>query len=234
MWHAANPPSNPKLLDLLATSLQSNGYNMRFLLREMALSKTYQRSSQASTENEPNQDVNYNIGLMKPLTPEQLAWSMMQATGLTATTLVSLKAKQIKADAKKGPQQVEQPQWQEEALHGALKAHVTTFVTKFGIVGAQTSRFDASADQALFLRNGPLVQSWLVPAGDNLIARLKKLESSAEIADELYLSVFSRHPNTEEIQQIEAFLKDNQQNRDSDLQQLAWAVLSSDEFRFNH
>ncbi|WP_298860390.1 DUF1549 domain-containing protein [uncultured Gimesia sp.] len=234
MWHADNPPSHPKLLDLLTNELQKNGYNMRLILRELALSKTYQRSSQISAESEIAKEINFGVGQLKPLSPEQLAWSMMQATGLTAKTLKSLKTKQIKADPKNGAKKIEEPLWQEEALHGALNKNVTAFITTFGFVGAQSSRFDASADQALFLRNGPLVQSWLVPAGDNLTARLKKLKTSSEIAEELYLSVFSRLPEKTEAENVVAYLNDNQKKSQQALQQLVWAALSSDEFRFNH
>lgn len=234
MWHADNPPSHPKVLALLTETLLQNDYNMRLLLREMALSKTYQRSSQVSEGAELTKQIDFGVAQLKPLSPEQLAWSMMQATGLTAKTLKRLKAKQIKVDAKKGSQKAEEPLWQEEVLHGALKGSVTTFVTTFGIVGAQTSRFDASANQALFLRNGPLVQSWLIPSGNNLTARLMKLESSAAITEELYLSVFSRFPTEVESEQVTKYLGGNKKPLQQDIQQLVWAALSSDEFRFNH
>lgn len=234
MWHADNPPSNPKLLDLLTESLRKNNYNIRLMLREMALSKTYQRSSQVANDDKIPEEASFSVALLKPLSPEQLAWSMMQATGLTEKTLNSLKAKQIKADAKKGQQKVEEPQWQEEALHDALNRNVTAFVTTFGFVGAQTSQFDASANQALFLRNGPLVQSWLVPSKNNLTARLKKLKTSNQIAEELYLSVYSRYPTKTETAQVVEFLKGTPVQSNQSLQQLVWATLASDEFRFNH
>jgi len=234
MWHADNPPSNPKLLALLTDTLKQNDYDMRLLLRELALSKTYQRSSHVSNEAEIADETDFGIGLLKPLSPEQLAWSMMQATGLTENTLINLKAKQIKADPKQGPQQTEEPQWQEEALHTALNRNVTTFVSTFGTVGAQSSQFNASANQALFLQNDPLVQSWLVPSRNNLTARLKKLKTTPQIAEELYLTVFSRYPSEAETEQVAAFLTDTETQSNQDLQQLVWAALSSDEFRFNH
>lgn len=234
MWHADNPPSHPKVLDLLTKAFQEHNSDMRFLLREMALSKTYQRSSHVSADAEFPKEVNYGVGLLKPLSPEQLAWAMMQATGVAEKTLASVKAKQVKVDAKKGTKQADDPQWQEEKLHEALKGNVTSFVTTFGKVGAQSSRFDASANQALFLLNGPLVQSWLTPSGTNLTARLKKLKTAPEIAEALYLAVFSRLPEQTEIEQVAAYLKVSQDQPDQGLPQLVWAALSSDEFRFNH
>lgn len=234
MWHADNPPSHPKVLALLTKAFQEHDSDMRFLLRELALSKTYQRSSHVSADAEFPEEVNFGVGLLKPLSPEQLAWAMMQATGVTEKTLASVKAKQVKEDAKKGTKQADDPQWQEEKLHEALKGNVTSFVTTFGTVGAQSSRFDASANQALFLLNGPLVQSWLTPSGTNLTARLKKLKTAPRIAEALYLAVFSRLPEQTEIEQVAAYLKASENQPDQGLPQLVWAALSSDEFRFNH
>ena len=42
--HADNPPTHPELLDLLADELAAMKYDMRAFLRELALTKTYQRS----------------------------------------------------------------------------------------------------------------------------------------------------------------------------------------------
>ncbi|QDV16003.1 hypothetical protein Pan153_06220 [Gimesia panareensis] len=234
MWHSDNPPTHPKIVKLLTEELQSHDYNLRYLFRELALTKTYQRQSHVSPETELPEKNLYGMGLLKPLTPEQLAWSMMQATGVTTATLEGLQAKQRKVDEKKKTKLAEDPLWQEEALQTALKGNVTAFVRTFGIVGAQTSRFDASADQALFLLNGTTIQAWLSPSGNRLTARLKKLEQPAEIAEELYLAVFSRFPSETEIKQVSEFLKSNPKYSDQDLQQLVWAALSSDEFRFNH
>ena len=100
MWHAANPPSHPALLKLLADSLHEHGYDLRFLLRELALTKTYQRSSQSRRGAEAVNEDRFAVALLKPLSPEQFAWSMMQATGLTPQTLENLKAQ---AQKKRSP-----------------------------------------------------------------------------------------------------------------------------------
>ena len=44
--HSANPPSHPELLDLLADEFAAHKFDVKWLLREIALSKTYQRSSE--------------------------------------------------------------------------------------------------------------------------------------------------------------------------------------------
>ena len=233
MWHSENPPSHPALLDLLADALADNDYDMQYLLREMALTKTYQRSSQHKNDVDKPKDDRCTVALLKPLSPEQLAWSMMQATSLTEATLEDLKTKHLKAGAENAAKQVEDPLWQEESLHNALKSHVDTFSGLFGVVGIQTSRFDASANQALFLRNGTAVQSWITAGGGGLTSRLAAL-TPPQLIDELYFSIFSRPPTVEENQFVTLFLEQHQNNKDAALGQLVWAALSSAEFRFNH
>lgn len=234
MWHSDNPPTHPKIVSLLSEELANHEFNLRYVIRELALTQTYQRSSHVSAETEIPERSAYQMSLLKPLTPEQLAWSMMQATGVTSATLERLQMKQRKVDEKQKTKNADDPLWQEEALHDALKGNVAAFVRTFGIVGAQTTRFDASADQALFLLNGTTIQAWLAPSGNQLTARLKKLDQPTAIAEELYLSVFSRFPTETEIKQVALFLEGDPKPADQDLQQLIWAALSSDEFRFNH
>ncbi|MBC8355961.1 MAG: DUF1553 domain-containing protein [Planctomycetes bacterium] len=233
MSHSGNPPSHPALLDLLAEEFHEHNYDVRYLLRELALTKTYQRSSLYKVGAENLADDRFAVALLKPLTPEQLAWSMMQATSLTDATLDDLKTQYLLADAENDPAQIEDLLWQEEALHDSLKSHVDTFVGFFGVAGIQTSQFDASANQALFLRNGAELQNWLEPSGQRLTAHLATLDGP-QLVDEFYFSVFSRPPNAEEVQQVTMFLEEYKENRDAAIEQLVWAALSSAEFRFNH
>src|SRR5262249_56390524 len=99
--------------------------------------------------------------------------------------------------------------------------------------GAPAS-FEATSDQALFLANGPTVRSWLAPRSGNLTARLAALTGDA-VAEELYLSVLTRWPDAEERQEVAAYLAARAPARRAPaLQDLAWALLASAEFRFNH
>ena len=45
LHHSDNPPSHPELLDLLAREFIAHRYDVKWLLRELALTETYQRSS---------------------------------------------------------------------------------------------------------------------------------------------------------------------------------------------
>ncbi len=105
MDHSDNPPSHPALLDLLTQELMAHKYDVKWLLREIALSKTYQRSSEVPTSLKKVPVDRYLIGNLKPLSPEQFAIAMIQASGLRdAHRLAAKNATEAQLDAKEAGQ----------------------------------------------------------------------------------------------------------------------------------
>jgi hypothetical protein len=212
MDHPSNPPSYPELLDLLTQDMGARKFDMRGFLREIALSEVYQRSSEVPANVDPKSLPVYTTAALKPLTPEQLAFSLMQATGLTDSTRLSFGKSATEA-----------------AIYSRLAPNLPPFVRAFASPAGTAQSFDARMDQALFLANGPTVRSWLQPRPGNLLTRLQKLSGSA-LADELYLSILTRLPDEQERNEVAAFLK----RKPDGIADLAWALLASTEFRFNH
>jgi hypothetical protein len=66
------------------------------------------------------------------------------------------------------------------------------------------------------------------------VDRLNRLAEPAAVAEELYLSVLTRLPAAEEIREVSDYLKGRTADRPAALAELAWALLASAEFRFNH
>ncbi len=215
--HSANPPSHPELLKLLTDDIAARKFDMRGFLRELALSQTYQRSSEQSSPGKEPEPTSYTVALLKPLTPEQLAWSLMQATGLTDAERQALGKNATEA-----------------TLYARLSPNVTPFVKAFGNPPGQAQEFDARLEQALFLANGAAVRSWLTPRPGNLIDRLSKMSNTDALAEELYLSVLTRWPSAEERKEVTDFMTARSKDRTAALQDMAWALLASAEFRFNH
>jgi hypothetical protein len=217
MDHPANPPSHPALLDLLADDLAAHKFDVRYFLRELALSQTYQRSSELPPGVKELPPSRFAVAILKPLSPEQLAWGLMQASGLTDAERRAL-----------GPKATE------AALYGRLAGNLTPFIRAFGGPPGKPAAFDATLDQALFLANGPVVRGWLAPRPGGLTDRLTRLTTSDAVAEELYLSVLTRRPDGEERKEVADFLASRSRDRAAALQDLAWALLASTEFRFNH
>jgi hypothetical protein len=218
--HEANPPSHPELLKMLADQLAAMKFDVKAFLREVALSKTYQRSSAVSPglKQLPDESA-FAMAPLRPLSAEQLAFSIMQAAGHIEVERKAL-----------GPKATE------AALFARLAGNVGQLASVFGGQPGEPAdgRAEPTVAQALFLRNGALINGWLAPRGDNLTARLAKLKDTRALAEELYLSVLTRLPSDEEKKEVSEFLASRQADRPVALQELAWALLTSAEFRFNH
>ena len=217
MDHPANPPSHPELLTLLADDIAGHKFDIRYFLRQLALSQTYQRSSEAPAGLKDDEPGRYAVAIIKPQSPEQLAWSLMQATGLVEITRKALG-----------------PRADEAGVFARLGGNLAPFVNTFGNPAGTAEAFDSRLEQALFLANGPTVRSWLPPSPGNLTARLAAAANNDALADELYVSVFTRLPTPEERKETADFLVSRQADRPRALQDLVWALLTSAEFRFNH
>lgn len=207
LMHKDNPASHPEVLELMANELAAHEFDLRWLLRELALTKTYQRSTIASfeTDNVPLQS--YRVALEKPLLSEQLLQSMLTATGMSGSIkeekqLADLQAKFDKAFAL--------PAREPEVEHAP------------------------SVKAALFLLNDPSVIGWLKPQAGNLAERLEKLTDAGALADELYLSILTRKPSDEEKKAIADYLEKHKETRPEAIRTLAWSLLASNEFGINH
>ena len=62
----------------------------------------------------------------------------------------------------------------------------------------------------------------------------RRLPTPSAVAEELYLSLYTRRPTDEERAEVARYLADRGKERVPALQELAWALLASTEFRFNH
>jgi hypothetical protein len=182
----------------------------------------------------------FNIAVVEPLTPEQLGWSILQATGQLerqqAAELAKLnKAKPLKPEELKDAAKIaERDREADAATYASLSKTVVRFVTLFGgQKGQPQDAFFATVEQALFFANGGEIRSWLSPSGDNLTGRLLKLEESNVLAEELYVSTFTRQPTTDEVAEITSYLEQRKEDRSAAIQEIAWALLTSIEFRFN-
>jgi hypothetical protein len=215
--HPGNPPTHPELLALLADDIAARKFDVRGFLRELALSRTYQRSSElppGAAEPDPE---HLTSALLKPLSPEQLAFALLQATGVADAERKALGAKASEA-----------------ALDARLAPQASPLVKAFASPPGTPQVFDPRLDQALFLANGAAVRAWLAPRPGSLTGRLAVLPAADAIAEELYLSVLTRLPEAEERREVAEFLAARPGDRTAALQDLAWALLASAEFRFNH
>ncbi len=207
--HADNPPSHPELLDLLADEFVAHKYDVKWLLREIALTRTYGRSSvvPVAAADEPPAD-RYLVAALKPLTPEQMAYAVAAAVD------------QVDVDA--------------PAAEVKLAGRVTQFRAAFA--GPEGEPEDAAAptlDQVLFVKHGPVLRDLTAAKPGSLAARVAAQADPAKAADELFVSALSRPPTAEEAADVAAALG-RAKDRPAAAAELVWALIASGEFRFNH
>ena len=243
MMHKDNPPSHPELLDLLASEFVAHKFDLRWLLREIALSDAYQRTTRApaGTDLKSVKPESYRVANLKPLSPEEVGMASMVATG--SWEVLGQAAPPVEKEETPDPAGKKKRAGKPKTyLNGGVKELPATredslalFVSAFaGPPGEPEVEFAPSMAHSLFLMNERMVIEWLKPKDNNLVARLGKLSAPTEIADELYLSVLTRQPEKEEVSEVENFLKKNESNREEALRELSWALLASAEFRLNH
>jgi hypothetical protein len=176
--------------------------------------------------------------MLKPLSPEQMMASALAASGMLAPYEASAERKIEKSPPERLKTAADNEKLSVRTqlvgleLLSQLRNLGSDFVRQYG--GLPGQDFQATVNQALFFGNGGAVEDWLKPQRENLVARLSKVEDPAALADELYLSVFSRQPTRDEAAAIAEFLQSRTDDRPAAVAELAWALLSSTEFRFNH
>ena len=228
--HSKNPPSHPKLLDLLSREFVDHGFDLKWFIREIMLSEVYRRSSRLPKGVKKVEPDSYRVTSPKGLTPEQLLRAVLRATGNAAWA----KSLKVDPDAEKFDRKgyftgsnVELPP--------SLDEMEAIFIQTFGQPpGVTEVDFSPGANQSLFLMNDRLIHHWLRPRDGNLIDRLSKTKATDALAREMYLAVLSRLPEEDEIIRINDYLALNEERRTEALGDLAWALLNCSEFRFNH
>ncbi|MBI5802894.1 MAG: DUF1549 domain-containing protein [Verrucomicrobia bacterium] len=183
----------------------------------------------------------FAVGAFAALTPEQLAWSMMRAAGVAGAHEVEGGAEFDKktppTDANKASpaRLAERAKAAEQYAWEKLKGGAAGFAPLFGAgAGESQEAFFATADQALFLNNGGMIRGWLSPSAENLCARLGKLADPWALAEELYLSTLTRLPTEAEAAAVQKKLAAREKEKAAVVQELAWGLLTSVEFRFKH
>ena len=231
MFHADNPPSHPHLLEELAQFLVDQNYDLRTLTREILLSKTYQQPSKRPSESQNSEP--FVIAELKPLSPEQLGLCLLQATGVLQTIYEKHRVALTQGEDAIDETTAEFKTNLEAAVNKETAAHVDKVVTTFASAN-QSSRFDAAANQALFLLNSPLIQEWLDQPENLLIKKLKSAENVSEAIGHVYITVLSRNPSSDELDLASDLVREFDSEQVAGYQHIIRLLICSAEFRFNH
>lgn len=220
--HSGNPPSHPELLDFLTTDFVEHNYDLQRLIRGIVLSDTWARSSRWSTAAEIPAAQTFAVGAIRPLTPRQLAASLMIAARPTTWPGLS--------------EVTEKPEeWLKRRTD--IENQAGGWIREFEQPG---ENFQVAVDEALFFSNSVRVRDELLrDANDRLIGYLRGASDAGAAAQRLWQVLCSRDAAPDEQQLVEEWLAasrgtDSTVLPPAALQSLAWALLAGPEFRFNY
>jgi hypothetical protein len=215
---ATNPPSNPELLDALAKYLVENRYDVRKLVVLITSSRVYQTSAAPNATNEKDER-NFSRAYFKRPDAEVLCDMIAQALGVSE-----------KFPGSPGVTRAVQL-WDSKARSDFLKL----FGRPNRVTACECERTrEPSVSQVLNLLNSTEIQAKLTHEGGAVARLVATIKDDAKLVEELYLTFFARPPTADETAVGVRHLKKYPNNRRAAAEDLAWALLNSTEFLFNH
>ena len=216
---ASNPPSNPELLEALSDDFVRHGYDLKRLVRTIATSRAYGRSS---TPNDSNRDDRRNFARFyaRRLPAEVLLDAVDSLTGSTEA-FVGL------------PAETRATQIPDDGI-------ASYFLDVFGrpkresVCECERSA-EANLSQTLHLLNSDDIQGKLGGKSSRAASLAEDKRAEPEKVDELYRLAFARRPTAEERETCLAFL--DRRRAASQVrpgyEDLIWTLVNTKEFLFN-
>jgi hypothetical protein len=204
-----NPPSHPELLDELVRQFIAHDFDLKYMIRAVTGSQTYQRSSRQTHPRQAEPHL-FARAASRALTPEQLYDSLVLATGYRSEPVQG---------AESGPSRVESSR--------------AVFLAPFDDPNSQPVDFQASIQQALMMMNGKFTEEATSSTKSATVAAV--IDSNRPMVrriEELYLVTLSRKPRPQEARRLLDFAATGDSKQV--LRDILWSLLNSTEFILNH
>jgi len=210
-----NPPSHPELLNELAAQFALNGFDLKYLIKAITLSKTYQLSSLQtdSTQTDPRLFGRVSV---KGMSPEQLYDSIVLATGYRDPNFQNRR-------------------FQNRAFNQGAEFE---FRTRFSNFSDKRTEYQTSILQALSMMNGAFMTEVTSPTKSFTLGSVvdAPFMSTEDKLDALYLAALGRPLRSQEKVRLIKYVESGGPAKDEGkaLSDVFWALLNSSEFMFNH
>ncbi|MDQ6704680.1 MAG: DUF1553 domain-containing protein, partial [Acidobacteriota bacterium] len=207
-FRVTNPPTHPALLNALAADLSSHHYDLRHLMRTIMNSRAYQLSPEPNESNRKDA-INYSHFRIRRLSAETMLDAMSEVTGVPERF----------AGYPPGTRAMQ--------IYGVDAGEY--MLTSFGrlsrdIICERDSQPDMA--QTMHMISGSTIQKKI----DGMKLPLKV--SDNDLIDRFFLTALVRKPTTEE--RDAALQRVKTADRAAAYQDLAWAILNSKEFLYQH
>lgn len=205
--------SLPEVLDLLAVQFSSNGYDIRWLMKTIALTQTYQRAVRSVDPG--SESVPFASATPTRLRGDQLYSSIMTVLG-GDNAQTRGRGQQMGAGG---------------GMYRGPRSPRDQFSVLFGF-DPSTPQADITGNipQALFMMNSPLLASQINARGfTKLTGLLRKFPENEDAINELYVLVLARESSDRELKIATEYIAEVG-NREEAFEDLMWSLLNSSEF----
>ena len=213
---ATNPPSNAPLLKALGDDFRAQGHDLKKLIRRIATSYVYSLSSLPNERNAVDQR-NFSRHYRQRLRAEVLLDTVSLATG-------------VREDF--------------EAMPAGSRAKElwtaridSLFLDAFGRQDPNQDppcerTLDTTIVQSLHLMNSNTLAKKVASDGNRADELAKSDKPPAQIVEEVYLALYARRPNADELQTGTSLFAEPNTNRRQATEDLMWALINTPEFVF--
>jgi hypothetical protein len=219
----ANPPTNARLLDALASDFVTGGYDVRKLERTILMSRTYQLSYAPNETNKFDKN-NFSHAYARPLMAEQVVDVLNSALGVEERFTGQ-------DEAPAGTKMV-------EVGSSRLNGNVAYALRIFGRPPRTTAcdcerAMEPALPQTLFrMTDATVLVKFTDPTGR--VQKLAKTKlADAELVEEAFLATLSRLPTEKQKADGIEHLR-SAKNRTEGVTGLLWALVNTREFILNH
>lgn len=200
----------PEAIDALAAGFVSNQYDVKWLVKTIANSKTYQRKVAA-----------------RPVTEDALPFAAVTPTRLRADLVFNSLFQVLGLE--------EEAETAGQGMMGGPRGYQRGFRATFGnLFGVDPSvpkdEITGNVPQSLFLMNSNSFRSAMSASGNTTLGRILRANpDDRDALNEIYLLVLTRGPSKQEIEICQNFIKDVGQRGEA-YEDLLWSLLNSSEF----
>lgn len=213
-----NPPSNPELLDALAKHVVATRFDLKRLIRTITASRTYQLSATPNPTNVKDAG-GFARATFRRIDAEVLLDMVSQTTGIAERF----------GGSPPGTRAIQL--WDSKVDHYFLKL----FGRPQRVSACECERIqEPSVAQILHLLNAPEIQAKLAHARGRVARLVRARRDDAELVEELYLTFLTRLPAAAERQAAVMHLRRDPAQRQEAAEDLAWGLMNTLEFVFNH
>jgi hypothetical protein len=202
----------PQAFDALATGFVGSRYDLKWLVKAVALTQTYQRQVRA-----------------KPVSETALPFAAQTPTHLRSDQLFNALATVLGFNEASGtpPRGMMGP----GGIYGGNRGPRSQFNAIFTF-DPSTPQEDITGNvqQALLMMNTPMFRGAVAANGNTRLAQILRTQTDDQDAvSEVYLLALSREPSDRELKLCQAYIQDTN-NRPEAFEDILWGLLNSSEF----